>query len=177
MQMYRVKFARRLSGDTVDLGDMLVCAGSQDMARDAVAQFHDLGASSVEWDISRVKPSVYQISRREVRHCISTAMATAVDAHNATTATFPNETENMRDEFWFVVQAIANIKAEHEESATTKLASALAREMAGVKQKSSCRELEIRCERIEIRPRTSAIERQAVYSERRFMQGGAVRPR
>lgn len=177
MQMYRAKFARRLSSDIVDLGDVVVCAGSQDMARDVVAQIYGLRNSSVEWDISRVKPSIYQVSRREVRHSISTVSATIINAAYASSATFPNETENMPDEFWFAVQATANIRAEHEHHAALKLSQALAREMNGEKQKSSCKDLEIRCDRTEYHARPSAMEKQSIYSEYKFVPGGAGRPR
>jgi hypothetical protein len=176
-QMYRVKFARKLSVDTVDLGDVIVCAGSQEQAGDFVAQLYGLGSSAVEWDISRVKPSLYQVSRREVHNSLSTAMATTVNAAYASCATFPGVTENQPDEFWFEVQITARIRAEHEHRAALKLSQAVAREMTGEPQKSSCKELDIRCDRTEYHAKQPAMERQAIYTDVRFVPGGAGRPR
>jgi hypothetical protein len=177
MQMYRVKFARRLIGDVVDLGDMIVCAGTQDAARDTVAVLLAIGVSGTEWDISRVKPSIYQVSRREVRNSISTVTADLVNPAFATMATFPGTTENRAEQFWFSVQATARIRAENEEDAIVKLAAGLEREMAGTLHKPSFQDLDIRCDRAELHPRSPAVEKQSIYTDIKIVHGGAGRPR
>jgi hypothetical protein len=175
--MYRVKFARKLADDMVDLGDVLICAASQELACDSVSHMLGIKLSVTEMEVSRVKPSFYQISRRNVKHSISTSLATAIDVENASSATFPNQTESMPEEHWFAVMAMANIRADNENRAISKLSVAIAREMTGEKQKMSTRELEIRCDRTEWHPRQAAIERQALYAEPRIFQGGDARSR
>jgi len=177
MQMYRVRFARKLADDMVDLGDALVCAASQEMAGDMVAHILGIRFSATEMEVSRVKPSFYQLSRREVNHSMTTSLATAIDADNASSATFPNQTETRPDEYWYAVMAIANIRAENDEHAISKLSHAIMRDITGEKQKSSTRELEIRCDRTEWHPRQSALEQQALYSYPRIFQGGDTRSR
>jgi len=177
MQMYRVKFARRLTDDLVDLGDVIVCVNSQEAACDAVASLYGFSASAVEWNVSRVKPSFYQVSRREVHHSIPTVDAELINAALASTATFPGTTENAPDEYWFSIEAKASIRAENEQAAAVKLSQAIGREMTGQPQKRSCRELDIKADRSEYHVRQSRTEQQALYTEHRFFNGGAGRPK
>src|ERR1700738_4588427 len=139
--MYRVRFARKLPGDMVDMGDCVICAGNADMARDAVAAVLGFAVSHAEFEVVRVKPSLYLIGRREVHKSLSSASAQIVDASVRSTATFPGVTESLPEECWHEVSASANIRAEDQEAAIIKLSQAIMREMTGAKQKSSAREL------------------------------------
>lgn len=173
-QMYRVKFARQLADGMVDMGDCLIVAQNQDAACDAVRIILEIDKNT-EFDVSRVKPSFYQIARREVKKSLSTFDANAVDQKFASSATFPTET--WPDEFWHAVEAKANIRAENENEAILKLAKSLVREMAGERQKMSCKELDILCDRTEYHPRAPAVEQNALYSVHSFFRGGAGRPK
>ena len=175
MQMYRVKFANQLAGDYVDLGDVLVCAQSQDAARQAVVTILDLPASGVEMDVRRVKPSLYQVSRRTVQKSITAFDALPVDAAAACVATFPGVTENMKDEFWFTVEASADVKGEDEDDAASKLSDAIRRAASGKAPRRSVRDFSVRCDRKEMRPRSPAVGRNAIYTEPRIFAGGAAR--
>jgi hypothetical protein len=175
MQMYRVRFARKLPNDIVDIGDCVICAATADSARDGVAAVLFFPISTAEFEIIRVKPSLYLIKREKINKSLSSAQAKIVDADEAVTGTFPGVTESMLDEHWFETAASAHIKAENEEAAISKLARGIIREMNGEKQRSSTRELEIKCDRKELRPRTPATEENALYTHLRFFEGGSAR--
>jgi hypothetical protein len=175
MQMYRIKFARSIGGDLVDMGDVLVCAHSSEAAADMVVQVLGLERSQTHLDVSRIKPSLYTIDRHEIRESIATAHAGAVSADLATRATFPGVTESMPDEHWYCVIAQANARAIDENEAIKKLVRAIRQEMAGEPQKSSIKELEITVDRLNMHARSPAIERNAMYKVLRLFQGGSTR--
>lgn len=175
MQMYRVKFAKKIDPDTVDIGDVVVCAGSREAAMDMVAQVLELARSGTEMDVSRVKPSLFQVSRRTVKNSVATFDGNTIRDDVVSVATFPGTTENMPDEFWYSVVASASIRAENEEAAISKIAKAIVREASGEKQKASCKDLDIQCDRTEYHPRSPAVERNALYTFRRIFQGGDTR--
>lgn len=177
MQMYRVKFARKLQDDMVDMGDVIVCASSQESAISIIGHHLDLKMAETEMEVSRVKPSIYQISRREVKNSISAIGAHTVAADAASSATFPGVTECMPDEHWYSVDAQANIRAESEEVAISRLATALIRVRTGEKQKGFCKDLEISCDRGDLHAKSSSLEENALYTFRQIFAGGAGRPR
>lgn len=180
MQMYRVKFARKLSGDRVDLGDVIVCAETQESARETACRILCLPRIDTQTDVSRVKPSLYQIARRVAHHSVACFDAKTVDDLLLSTATFPGVTESMKDEYWFSVEAQANIRAIDENEAIRKLGSAISREMNGEKQKGSVKELDIKCDRVEFHARTAAVEQNSLYAVEdalRLFRGGDARPR
>ena len=147
MQMYRVRFARKLLNDLVDLGDCVACSSTAEGAQEMVATIIGFPPSTAEFEVVRVKPSLYLIGRREVRRSMSSVDAHVVDASLACRATFPNTTETMADEYWYAVQASANIKAEDKQSAIAKLARGIVRALRGEKQKFNTRDLEIKSDR------------------------------
>lgn len=175
MQMYRVQFARKLQGDAVDQGDVIVCAANQDSARDMVATVLQLPGNGVEYKVSRVKPSLHVLRRQQVSKAMVTVDGKAVDAGKATMATFPGVTEGRRDEFWYAVEATASIRAGDENEAIVKLAKSIQREMAGEAPKGTTKELDIKCERREHRPRAPAVEQNGLYAVTRLFQGGDTR--
>ena len=175
MQMYRVRFARKLPKDLVDIGDCLVCAGNADAASDMVAGILRVPLASTEFEVTRVKPSLYLIGRKEVDKKMPDVSAELVDVDLACTATFPGITENLPDEYWHEVQASAQIIAENEEEAVTKLARALIRYITGQQQISSTKELDVKADRSAFRPKESRADQNALYTHLRFFQGGDTR--
>ena len=83
----------------------------------------------------------------------------------------------MPAEYWFSVDAQANIRAENEEVAISRLATSIIRERTGEKQKGFCKDLEISCDRGDLHVRPSSLEKNALYSFRQIFSGGAGRPR
>jgi hypothetical protein len=177
MQMYRVKFARKLQDDMVDMGDVLVCANSQEAAITLVGYHLDLRMTETEMEVSRVKPSIYQISRREVKNSISAIGANTFDAGAASSATFPGVTESLPSEYWHSVAVQANIRAENEEVAVSRLATSVIRNMQGEGPKGFCKDLDIKCDRGDLHVRPSSLEENALYTFRQIFAGGAGRPR
>lgn len=175
MQMYRIKFARKINDATLDVGDVVLCATSQETALVMVAEILGLPVSDTSFDVSRVKPSFYQISRKIVDNSLSTYEADRVDARFGCRATFPGVTERRVERSWFSVSASADLHAESENDAIAMLSRAVAREMNGEKQKRSLRNLDIVSERAAERPRTAAVEQNALYEVRRIFRGGDAR--
>jgi hypothetical protein len=175
MQMYRVKFARKISAASVDVGDVIVCSNSQEAAIAAVALMLDLPVSDTEFEAHRVKPSFYQISRRTIDNSLSAVGAQTVNAAAACRATFPGVTESRQDRVWFALSVTADIHAPDENEAIAMLSRSIGREIAGTKQKGSTRNLDIVCERAALRPRTAAVDQNALYTFRRIFQGGDTR--
>ena len=172
MQMYRVKFAIPIEGDQVDLGDCVVCAQSRENAAELMIMWLGLPRSTVELEVERMKPSLYQISRRVVTNSINTVTAETVNAAHASSATFPGVTETQTERHWHSVVAAAQIKAENENEAIVMLSRAIAREMSGEQQKRSCQDLTIQCDRAEFHPRSPAVEQNALFKEHRIFKGG-----
>ena len=175
MQMYRVKFAIKMPESNVDIGDVVVCAQSNDLARDMVMVVMSLPRSGVEMEVHRVKPSIFQISRRIISDRIPTYDAHEVNASVMSRATFPGVTESRRDWFTYDVQATATIKAENENEAISKLAIGITREMSGEKQKRSITDLDVKCDRKDAHPRSPAVEENGIFSTIRIFQGGDTR--
>jgi len=173
MQMYRVRFAQPMANKKVDHGDCIVCANSSEDARLLVISH--LGVRSAEFDISRIKPSLFQISREIIDHSLAGNLATIFDEASESRATFPGITESLPDEFWHTVFAEAIIRAENEEKAIMKLSVAIRRQLTGEQQKRSTKDLNITCDRVDSHPRSPAIERSAIFKEIRIFAGGATR--
>jgi hypothetical protein len=177
MQMYRVRFARKLPNDMVDVGDCVVCAASHDAAKIMVAEILKLLIATTEFEVARVKPSIHLIGRREVNKKMPTIAAELVDAELACTGTFPGVTENSPEEHWHEVEASAHIFAENEETAIAKLARGLIRYLSGERQKSSTKELQVKSDRSDWRPSQYGVRsaENALYTHLRFFKGGSAR--
>jgi hypothetical protein len=178
MQMYRVRYVRKLTETTVEQGDCVVCAANGDAARDMAAVVIGFAVSTAEFEVERVKPSLHMISRRERANSIATVRAESVSVAKACAATFPGTTEareSRLEEPWFEVHATANIRGEDENDAIRKLARGITLEMLGEKQKTSIRDLDIKCDRSAFRPRPSRIEENGLYTHLRFFHGGDQR--
>jgi len=173
--MYRVRFAHKLPKDMVDVGDCIVCAGNVDLASEMVAQILQLPIAGTQFEVSRVKPSLHLIGRQEINRKMPDFSAELLDADLACRATFPGLTENMVDEYWHEVQASALLKAENEETAIKKLANALVRYLTGEKQPGSVKDLDVKSDRKELRPKESRTEVNSLYTHLRFFPGGDTR--
>ena len=160
MQMYRVKFARH-DGDVVDHGDVVVCASDLDHASDVVSAILDLPPSSTVFDVARVKPGLYQISRHEAPRPVGPSVAT-----------FPSADERHR----YAVQASASVKAMSENGAIRKLVAAINAELAG-QAPIGVGALQVLCERTDIAPKGPAIEQNAIYTNPTIFAGGDARGR
>jgi hypothetical protein len=63
MQLYRVQF-RVHYANSIDLGDVLTCASDQDNARLNVIHLLNLPISCLQIEVTRVKPNIYELSRK-----------------------------------------------------------------------------------------------------------------
>lgn len=159
MQMYRVKYVSRL-GKEADLGDVIVCASNADAAMDTVRAALDLPASGTEYDVVRVKPSIYQISRN---------VKSGLDGLPAM-GTFPGSWFMPEQAKWDLFVSIT-VSAPSESAAARKLGNILAT------GDSNNKTLMVKCERKEYRVKESAVEKQGIYTAHRIFSGGAGRPR
>jgi len=64
-QMYRVTF-QVFYENVIDTGDYIICASSQEMAADAIMQYLELPRSRTRFEVVRVRPGIYEISRKEI---------------------------------------------------------------------------------------------------------------
>ena len=161
MQMYRVKFQFHRQS-LVELGEAVVMAESKDMAADMIRAAFNLPVSPTLFEAAKVKPAVYEISRKTVKQDLPS------------TATFPSTGEDERPRFRVAISAI--VRAASERKAAAKVAKAVTTECESGDQ-SKLASLEIVCEEIGEPTTQSSTEKQAVYSYPKFLQGGAVRPR
>lgn len=64
-QMYEVAFQAHFS-NVVDIGKVIVCAPSQEAAADMAITLLELPRSVTRCDVRRIKPSLWQLERREI---------------------------------------------------------------------------------------------------------------
>lgn len=186
MQMYRVRFVRMKKSDTIDKGDCIVCANNNEAAIIMVATVLDIPISSTEFEAVRVKPGVYLIGRNEVHKKMFAVDGKSVNISQASMATFPYRKQEERkepalgverdpEEHCHELNITASVMAQNENSAIIRLAKGMLREMAGEKQKPSVRDIDIKCDRKELRPKESSTEQNSLYTHLRFFQGGDAR--
>lgn len=161
MQMYKVSF-RQHTSDAIDTGDVLVCAASADAAIDMVMHHLGLVPSDTVVEVVRVKPSVYELFRKEVLK----AGPSVPDLH--------------RDAAVLCEVSInAVVSAYSDENAIRRVANALIENAAvrGRHMPRHIQEISAVVDRKDYRPSPSRVEEQAIYKERRLFSGGAARPR
>jgi hypothetical protein len=81
--MYQVAFQTHYE-NLIDMGNVIVCAGSSEMARDAVLMLLNLPGSRTQTTINRIKPSIYTLTRKELvppRPAIARHFADGRDGH------------------------------------------------------------------------------------------------
>ena len=167
MQMYKVQF-RTQKGSVVDTGTILVCAGNSSAAEDMVSVHMDIPARSTVFDTSRVKPSVYELSRREF------TMKGAVSIDAPADGYVSQESGSVHE-----ITASAKVFAYSESSAIRRFASAVIENSSATKSvlPRHINELSVDIEKSDERVRPSRVDEQSIYKERRFFAGGASRPR
>lgn len=162
MQLYQVSFQAHYE-DMIDVGSVLVCAASNDDAADRVRLLFDLPQSRSTFDVKRIKGNLWQLERREIERFA------AARATNKALSPLAN---------WFV-SVSATIRAANETSAWTKFGHHVLTRAKSPKALVDKAVLEFDAEatRADSLPKGPATDKQSIYRETRFFQGGAARPR
>jgi hypothetical protein len=162
MQMYKVTFHSR-RGALVETGAFLVCAQNTESAEQSVGAVLGIPPASIEFETSRVKPSIYELHRSEYTEHKPAFLKAQDDNPGAV----------------HEVRASAKVFAYSEPAAVRRLADALTKSVSVNKkeQPRHVNELNVEIARADQRPAPSRIEQQSIYRETRFFPGGAARPR
>ena len=165
MQMYKVKFHTQTEV-RVDFGTYLVCAQNAEAAEQAVALTANIAPSTATFETHRIKPSVYELVRKEFTKSKVGVSSTGI------------VTEAADDGAVHEVRASAKVFANTESVAMRRLAQALI-DRASAKNNTTkhVNDFCIEIERADHRPAPSRIDEQSIYKEHRFFAGGAARPR
>lgn len=163
--MYRVAF-RSQRGSLIETGVCLVCAQTASDAEQSVSGFAGFPPATATFETSRVKPSIYELSRHE------TDMKESIPF-------LAKEGEEPEPAAVHEVRISAKVFAFSESSVLRRLAHALVEHVAMRKSAAPkhVNELQIEIDRADHRPRPSRIDEQSIYKEKRFFAGGAARPR
>ena len=178
MQMYRVKTARNIAATgTVELQDVVVCASSHENAIMMTAEILGLPISGTEFETSRVKPSLFQLSRRVEDRSLATYSADTVPDKVACRATFPGVTENMPDKTWHAVSVAVEVLAKDDEGALRQVAEAVRQRAHGREPSPTLvRDLDVACNKITATPNVADIDANALFTFRQIFSGGDARP-
>lgn len=163
MQMYKVQF-RTQRGPVLDTGTALVCAGDAGAAEDMVSVHLDIPRHSTQFKTSRVKPSIYELRRREF-----TATPLSPNQHGDA-----SQSGSVHE-----IRASAKVFAYSEANAIRRFGHAVI-DNASANKSSLPRhinELAVDVEKANERIRPSRVEEQSIYRETRIFAGGAARPR
>ncbi|WP_024516957.1 hypothetical protein [Bradyrhizobium sp. Tv2a-2] len=170
MQLYSVKF-RHHKERTIDFGEVIVMASSNETASDQVLMRLDLPRSSTTTEVMRLKPNMFQVMRGEM------------PKERPINGTFPRsqaeldrllEPERER----FSVQISGFAWAHSEDNAVKKIAKAALAEAEGRDPSGKAvSDLQIFADKQEAAPRSPAIEQNSIFTHMKMFQGGAVRPR
>jgi len=162
VQLYQVSFQAHYE-DMIDIGSVLVCATSNDDAGERVRMLFDLPQSRTTFDVKRVKGNTWQLERREVERFA------ARRATNKALSPLAN---------WFV-SVSATIRAANETSAWVRFGHHIltrAKSPNALLDKAVL-EFDAEAVRADSMPKGPATEKQSIYKETQFFQGGATRPR
>lgn len=170
MQMYSVKY-RHHKERTVVVGEVVLSASSNETACQMVLIWLELPKSTTSIEATRVKPSMYQVSRQEL------------PKEMPINGTFPRTQAELDrlgepDRERYSVQVSAFVWAHSEDSAIKKLAKAALAEVDGSGKKPHARAvgmLQILCDRHDLAPRSPAIEANSIYTHPRIFAGGDAR--
>ena len=161
MQMYRVKVVLKDdAGATFVEG--LVCAGNAETAGNTVAMILEWPPSRCSFEIERMKPSYYELSRRS-----SAAFASGGSSAHGDYQDKPAS--------WWTVSATMKVRARTENGAVKGAARALEADAKSNEPADNIREMEITCDPAKVEPRSPAIETQAIFKHVQFFQGGSAR--
>jgi uncharacterized protein YsxB (DUF464 family) len=161
-QMYQVTYI--VHGEGAETGRAIVCAQNSDQAAEMVMAILKLPASRVRFESARVKPSFYQIDRREMP---------------AARKDKPQKNNDGATASVFELSASCQVKAYSEASAWRKFGDGLiARASANAPFGfGGILDIQMSADRSELRCKESAVDQQAIYSKHRFFSGGAARPK
>lgn len=158
MQMYKVSFQTHYP-DIIDVGESLVCAANSDLAAELIREHLKLPISATVFEVNRVKPSIFTLSRKEI-------------AKNANAHYNANRINTEREPAIFMLRASCSIKVYSEVAAWKKFSDTLFQRSSATKaiiDDGKLRDLEMDCERKELRARSPAIELQSIYKAPRFL--------
>jgi hypothetical protein len=114
MQMYRVQFIVTYQ-HVIDKGDILVCAGSNELARAMVLELCKLPASRTRIEATRVRPSFFELARQEIPlNNMKSSARNHGDAHDQPSPSVP-----------YKVQVSTMVRASDEEQALRRVAAQL----------------------------------------------------
>ena len=172
-QMYKVEI-HSVRGPLVEMATYLVVAASSDEAERSALGFAGIPPITADVDVSRVKPSIYELSRRDfIKRPTDEYLKMKEGLEPGMTVR--NEEPGAVHE----VRVSAKIFGFSESSVLRRLADALIKNSSANKavQPHHINELSIEIERADERPKPSRVEENAIYKERRMFPGGAARPR
>jgi hypothetical protein len=170
MQLYSVKF-RHHKERSIDIGEVLVVASSNDAASELVLAWLELPRSVTTTEVTRLKPNMFQVMRGEM------------PKEMPSNGTFPRSQAQLDrllepDRERYAVQISGLVWAHSEDSAVKKLAKyALAEaEGAAVKpHRNAVGVVQILSDLVETAPRSPAVERNGIYTHTRIFAGGDTR--
>lgn len=163
MQMYLVEYETALP-DVLEVGRVIVCAASNEQAISLALMAANVQPSATTASATRVKPSVYQLSKKEVPR------------PTANPRSFSATTEKPQQ---FVLSVRADIVAYYEGQAWRRLAAAIVERASSNKPVSEkwLNDMVMDVERAATLPKPAAIAKQEIYTHHQFFAGGASRPR
>ncbi len=169
MQMYKVAFTSR-RGRAIETGLYLVCASNADQAKDMVSTMFNIPPKATDFDVSRIKPSIYRIKHTDFIKDDITAVVV-----NSSAANHPSQDEGALYE----ISVSSKVFAFSEKSAIRKLSEAMTdRDAYGnARLSKNIKELDLSVHKQNERVRPSRMEQQSIYSEKKIFAGGAARPR
>lgn len=176
MQMYHVSFVTTYS-DRKDAGKVLVCANDYEHAQLLVLTALELPTSKTTMEVSRVKPNLYQLSRKEYEKEKLAALPAFVSGKKDGSESRSNDDNVMRKH---TLSVKAEVIAGNEANAWRKLAGAVTAKASSEKMPvaKSIVDLMMHCDGDPVyHPKPPAIEKQAIYTHHQFFAGGAARPR
>lgn len=164
MQLYKVEF-RTQRGDAVETGTYLACARNTEDAEALIAATINAPPSMTEFTTRRVKPSIYELSRRDFK---------LSEIADFLVSKGPEQEGAVHE-----INASAKVFGYSESSVIRRFAGALVESASATNRmpNKNVNELSLTIERADHRPRQSRVEEQSIYKEKRFFAGGAARPR
>lgn len=172
-QLYLVTFVSNQATE-IETGKIIIVAKDQDEATMAVGAVFGLPVSQTRYEVQRVKPSLYQVSRsRRKKGKVSPKLVDVVPTEDVVIA-HKNEPN-----YQFSLSCYVEVSASSEERAWMLVSSAIAQRAHDNRKElhGPVRSLEMTVEKIDTAGAMTRMEMQALYKEHRIFSGGAARPR
>jgi len=160
MQMYEVAFQTHYV-NLIDIGKVVICADNQDQAVDLTTASLNLPRSKTTYKVQRIKPSIFQIDRREV----------PVEAEKKkTTANYERGSPLFSI---FNCSISATISGRNEEHALRRLANSLVERSASSKAMIDrhTRNLVVECNLVTNQRELKSMEAVELYQPKHFIGG------